>query len=241
MSDSRRKYYDHEPAYRRIAANGGRGWDDREGADQVENPFSELDAFLKSEWCPAAAEGSRALDLGCGGGEGTLRLALCGYRAWGVDYSETAIELAKRNAAEVGVEACFLVDDCTALEKLTEGPFDLIIDHHVMHCLITPEDRAACLAGVARLLTPGGRFFSSSMSAHGEIDMERLQIDPVTRRDRRNTRYWVLPEEFRAELERAGLRTLDQKMKREADSIPSGDVMITVACRADSLSGRRRA
>lgn len=41
----RRVYYDHEPAYRRIAARGGCGWDDRSD-DSDEDSYLGLDAFI---------------------------------------------------------------------------------------------------------------------------------------------------------------------------------------------------
>src|SRR5581483_2940590 len=42
MPDPRRVYYDHEPAYRKIAAKGGRGWDDLT-PDVDQNSYRSLD------------------------------------------------------------------------------------------------------------------------------------------------------------------------------------------------------
>lgn len=50
-------------------------------------------------------------ELGCGGGQAALRLARAGYAVTGIDFSETAIELARRNAADAGLAATFLVGD----------------------------------------------------------------------------------------------------------------------------------
>src|SRR4051812_14811211 len=101
MPDPRRTDYDHEPAYRRIKAKGGRGWDDRDQVGKDDGSYIGIDAFLEKE--PRPSPGARALDVGCGGGQVALRLARHGFRAEGVDFSETAIELARENAAAAGV------------------------------------------------------------------------------------------------------------------------------------------
>src|SRR5690606_13454934 len=78
-------YYDHEGAYRRIAAAGGRGWDDRDGGGGASaGSYEALDEFLASSLCPAASSTARAIDLGCGGGQGAIRLAQRGFAVTGV-------------------------------------------------------------------------------------------------------------------------------------------------------------
>src|SRR5262245_41594912 len=104
MPDGRRVYYDHEGAYRKIAAAGGRGWDDlTPGVPQ--GSYDALEEFLASRWAPRGS--ASVLDLGCGGGQAALALARLGHRALGIDYSETAVELARRNAAEARLDARF--------------------------------------------------------------------------------------------------------------------------------------
>ena len=102
MTDPRRKYYDHEAAYRRIAAQGGAGWDDlTPGATQ--SSYVAIDWFLESRWCPAPSSSPRALDVGCGGGQVALRLVSRGFAVTATDFAETAIELARSNAARAGI------------------------------------------------------------------------------------------------------------------------------------------
>src|SRR5688500_526445 len=100
-----------------IAEAGGTGWDDlpTSPGPQTES-YLALDAFLAS---PFAVAGD-ALDLGCGGGQASIKLAACGYRVVGVDFAPTAIELARRNAPELQ----FVVGDCLAL-ALPAASFDL--------------------------------------------------------------------------------------------------------------------
>jgi 2-polyprenyl-3-methyl-5-hydroxy-6-metoxy-1,4-benzoquinol methylase len=103
------KYYDHERGYRAIRDRGGTGWDDCPGLLSTStDSYAALDAFLTSGLAPPPGD---ALELGCGGGQASLRLAARGHRVTGIDFSPTAIELARGNAAKAGVAVSFLVGD----------------------------------------------------------------------------------------------------------------------------------
>src|ERR1043165_9168518 len=197
----KRTYYDHEPAYQRIAAAGGSGWDDLY-PEQVGDSYGALDAFLASPLAPTAG---RALDLGCGGGQVTRKLAARGFAATGVDFSPTAIALARAHTSEPGVE--YIEGDCLDLAALASGSFDLVIDNHVLHCVIG-ADRGRFLGEVARVLRDGGVFFSETMSREGDLDVEKLGVDPATFVSRNGNRYWTTRAELDAELERAGFEIL---------------------------------
>src|SRR5262249_49885681 len=100
--DTRRIYYDHEPAYRKIEAAGGRAWADR-FPGKTGDPSESFKSFLEAGFVLPPAPGVSALDLGCGGGQVAIMLAERGYTTYGVDYSRTAIQLAERNARQAGV------------------------------------------------------------------------------------------------------------------------------------------
>ena len=204
--DDRRVYYDHEPAYKAIEETGGKGWDDlpssqRGGFDESEegDSYYALDRFLASSWAPP--EGARAIEFGCGGGQATLRLAEAGYDAVGVDYSDTAIELARKNAEEAELDCEFVVGDVTDLEQFDDDTFDLV-DNHCLHCLVEPADREAFLREATRLLRPGGVFFSETMTREGTFDPELVDVDRETHISSAHTRIFVskieLDEELRA-------------------------------------------
>ena len=55
------------------------------------------------------------LDVGCGTGEHTILLTRLGYDVLGVDYAATAVEQARENAADKGVDARFEVADAMNL------------------------------------------------------------------------------------------------------------------------------
>jgi SAM-dependent methyltransferase len=207
QKDARRVYYDHEPAYKAIEESGGKGWDDlpssqRAGFDPPEedDSYYALDRFLASSWAPP--KDARAIEFGCGGGQATLRLAEAGYEAVGVDYSETAIELARQNAEKADLDCEFVVGDVTDLDQFDDDTFDLVVDNHCLHCLIEPADREAFLREATRLLRPGGVFFCETMTREGIFDADMLDVDPETYISSANTRIFVskieLDEELRA-------------------------------------------
>lgn len=90
----------------------------------------------------------------------------------------------------------FIRGDALALGDI--GPFDLVVDNHLVHCILG-GDRATVLSEIHRVLRPGGGFFSETMSCEGDFVPEVVGADPVTRTARSGTRYWT----HRAEYEEA--------------------------------------
>ncbi len=223
----RRTYYDHEPAYRQIKDAGGRGWDDLH-PQPATGSYDALEAFLAGR----KLTDSRAIDLGCGGGQASIRLARAGFGVLGVDFSPTAVELAKANAAKESADAEFLVADCLSMPEIPSDAFDLAIDNHTLHCIIGPDDRRRFLAEARRVLGPGGILFSETMSAEGEPDFEQLAVDPKSRVDEHLTRYWVLRDELRTELAEAGFEVRSMSLCPQPERPNPGCTITTVASRA---------
>src|SRR6266545_4302152 len=76
--------------------------------------------------------GRSLLHLQCHFGLETLSWARLGARATGVDFSERAIEEARRLAAKVGLEASFIQSDLYELPAVldVEGGFDIVYTSH---------------------------------------------------------------------------------------------------------------
>lgn len=125
--DARRVYYDHEPAYRRIEASSGRGWDDLRPQPPPDS-YEALQTFLASPLTPAPGNSVNALALGCGGSQAAIMLAERGYRVFGVDYSPTAVRLAARNASAAGLTVHLLVGGCLS-RFFRVASTDLVVDN----------------------------------------------------------------------------------------------------------------
>ncbi|QNE19755.1 class I SAM-dependent methyltransferase [Kribbella qitaiheensis] len=97
--------------------------------------------------------GRRVLQLACSSGDQVLSWANLGANAVGVDISDVAIDVARRKAAEAGIEAEFLQADMFELPvELRE--FDLIYFSAGAICWV--PDLAQFAAIVADRLRPGG-------------------------------------------------------------------------------------
>jgi len=100
--------------------------------------------------------GARVLDVGCGIGRWSCRLAARGATVTGVDLSPTMIVQACRRAAAQGVAArCrFLAQDLAALE--VDGQFDLILGVTVLQHILEPAALRAALQRLTSHLSAGG-------------------------------------------------------------------------------------
>jgi ubiquinone/menaquinone biosynthesis C-methylase UbiE len=119
----------------------------------------------------AIEEGDSLLDLGCGTGDDTRRLAaLVGAngRVVGIDSSEVMITEARRRAEGSGLPVEFRVGDAHRLE-LAEAEFDGARAERVFQHLPEP---ARALAELARVTRPGGR-----VTIGPDPDWETLVID----------------------------------------------------------------
>ncbi len=101
--------------------------------------------------------GLRLMELGCGPG----RLAIEIKRRWpdvtidAVDGDPEILRVARKNAAQAGVEIAFEEGDITRLAKA--GPYDRVYSTLVFHHL-SPTGKRDGLAAAARALSPEGLF-----------------------------------------------------------------------------------
>lgn len=120
----------------------------------------ELLAFIDSH------PPGRALDLGCGTGTNAITLAQRGWQATGVDFVGRAIRAARRKARQAGVQVEFRAGDVSRLRGIC-GPFDLVLDIGCLHSL-TPQQKAAYIENLPRLLAPQGTFLLYAFVAPSE-------------------------------------------------------------------------
>jgi trans-aconitate methyltransferase len=99
----------------------------------------------------------RILDLGCGDGALTAKIAASGAKVKGVDSSESMVAAAQA----IGINA--QVASADALDF--DHEFDAVFSNAALHWM---RNQDTVLAGVHRALKPGGRFVAE-MGGHGNI------------------------------------------------------------------------
>ncbi|MHC4757477.1 MAG: class I SAM-dependent methyltransferase [Planctomycetota bacterium] len=111
----------------------------------------------------AVIEPCRAIDLGCGAGNYAIYLASKGFEVTGIDFSPTAIKIAKENAKNKGVKCNLIVSD--VIKDLCElhERFDFAYDWGLLHHIL-PENRGQYVENVSRLLTLNGKYLSLCFS-----------------------------------------------------------------------------
>ena len=107
------------------------------------------------------------LDLGCGPGLYTQRLAAAGHRVTGVDFSDNSLDYAKACAIRENLSITYLKKNYLELEF--ENCFDLVMIIYTDLCVLSPEDRDRFMQNVWRALRPGGLFlFDATNTLHLE-------------------------------------------------------------------------
>jgi SAM-dependent methyltransferase len=112
------------------------------------------------DWFLTLVEGAgSALDLGCGTGLFSVALAGPGAEVVGVDPAAAMLEIARARAGGERVTWVHAAAQGLDLGRRFEA---VVMTGHAFRTLLTPADRAACLATITRHLAPGGRFFFDS-------------------------------------------------------------------------------
>jgi SAM-dependent methyltransferase len=125
-----------------------------------EGPEPELVRVVRARRLP---RGSAVLDVACGQGRDAVWLASQGYRATGLDISETALARARERARAAGVRARFVRGNAWRL-YFRPGSFSLVNDRGGFHHI--PEDhRREYVEGLARVLRPRGLLLVQAFSA----------------------------------------------------------------------------
>ncbi|HEY1902067.1 MAG TPA: methyltransferase domain-containing protein [Terracidiphilus sp.] len=149
------------------------------------------------EWL-AAKSSEHILDLGCGDGYLTQRIASAGASVAGVDSSAEMVAAARRRGmiADIG--------DAEAL-PCEDASFDAVFSNAVLHWV---RDQDAMMTQVHRVLKPGGRFVAE-MGGHGNIAAIGVALRAVLGRhgygDREDgVNYYPTAEGYTRRLERHG-------------------------------------
>jgi trans-aconitate methyltransferase len=164
----------------------------------------------------APRAGERVLDLGCGDGVLTAKLAELGCTVVGVDAAAAMV----RSARERGLDARLMDGHALSFER----EFDAVFSNAALHWM--KADPEAVAAGVARALRPGGRFVGE-MGGFGNVAAITVALVATLNRRGRDGAgavpwYFPTPEAYAALLTRSGFSVRSVELLPRPTPLPTG-------------------
>lgn len=154
--------------------------------DQMYQQLFDYDrefAFYHQQLQNATAQS--VLELGCGTGNLAQRFCDAGYEYWGIDLSESMVELARQRVPKASIHAA---DMCSFELGRT---FDMIcITGRSISYLLQNQSIEQCFASVVRHLSPQGQFVFDAIDAAALFDdfhqtrTDEIMVSPYRRLSR---------------------------------------------------------
>jgi trans-aconitate methyltransferase len=161
--------------------------------------------------------GERILDLGCGDGALTEKIAAAGANVVGVDTSSDMVLAAKQRGLDARV--------MDAYQMSFNSEFDAVFSNAALHWM--KRDPDAVLQGVRRALKPGGRF-AAEMGGHGCVAAIAVALCATLERcgvaDTASLIPWYFPtpDAYRERLEGAGFNVEYISLIPRPTPLPTG-------------------
>jgi SAM-dependent methyltransferase len=128
------------------AASAEMAWTDRTGPE-----VDRVAKILQTQG------GERVLDMACGSGRHSLELRRRGFEVVGTDISSDLIEIARRDAAEAGLDVEFVQADLRDLDYAEAFDLVLNLNDGAIGYLESDEENRRSFEVISRALRPGGR------------------------------------------------------------------------------------
>lgn len=109
-------------------------------------------------------KGMNVLDIGCGTGNFSIKLAKMGCNVTGIDISDNMLEIAREKAAEKNLTIKFLHMDLNDL-KFEENEFDAVFSMAAFE-FVNDEDAPKALKGMLRVVKEGGQVLIGTISGN---------------------------------------------------------------------------
>ncbi|WP_340028597.1 methyltransferase domain-containing protein [Paenibacillus sp. FSL H7-0940] len=145
-----------------------------------ESSFIDETVDFISEIVPLAKL-KKVIDLGCGPGLYSQKLASKGYEVVGVDFNKKSIEYAANEAKKKDLSIDYRIEDITNIE--IENEFDVALLIYQIYSVFSPENRKKILSNVHRGLKSGGLVLLDVLSETSYEKFEQNFIWGLTRKD----------------------------------------------------------
>ena len=202
-----------------------------EGRLRADLSFANLQNYLRAM---REASTLRALDLGCGTGAASIRLARLGINVTSLDSSPAMLDLAKQKIAEAGIsgKVTLKLGDAGRLADIfQDGPFNIILCHNLLEYV---DDPGVVLSGIADLMLDSSAIVSVLVrNQAGEVLKAALQSGSLDAAEHSLHAEWgqeslysgkvrlFTPESLEAMLERVSLAPVSEYGVRVvADYLP---------------------
>jgi tellurite methyltransferase len=137
---------------------------------KARDEFGDIDIYLFDQILKGRiTAGDRLLDAGCGSGRNLRYLLRSGVEVWGVDADSDAVLDVQRLASRLvpGYPADrFRVEPIERM-SFADHTFSVVVSSAVLHFARDPEQFAAMVLEMWRVLAPGGMFFARLASSIG--------------------------------------------------------------------------
>lgn len=165
----------------------------------------------------APQPGERILDLGCGTGQLTTKIAETGAEVVGIDRSPEMIATAKQNYPEL----LFEVADARQLQF--PQPFDAVFSNAVLHWILEPD---AAIRSIYQALKPGGRLvaeFGGKGNVNGVVAALKEALVAVGWSIDSNLWYFPSISDYTTRLEQQGFEVTYAALFDRPTALASGE------------------
>ena len=171
------------------------------------------------------APGVSVLDLCCGvAGPGRFITRELGCAYLGVDFSSSAIEIARERAGDLPCRF-----EVGRIPPIPSGPFDVVL---LLETMLAFPSKATLLEEISGSLTSGGRFAFTLEEGLPLSEAERTSMPDADT-------VWLTPlEEMRASLERVGLSVTWQEDCSRSHRAMADALIDAFAADADAIAGQ---
>jgi SAM-dependent methyltransferase len=170
-----------------------------------------------------AAPGVSVLDVCCGvGGPGLHLVQATGCDYLGLDYSDSAIAVARERAGDLPCRF-----EVGHVPPLPSGPFDVVL---LLDTMLAFPDKPALLREVTRVLAPGGRFALTFEEGQPLTEQERAAMPDADT-------VWLTPlDELVRLLSDVGLRVRWQQDHSRSHAQTADSLLRAYAAEADAIA-----